>query len=1831
MQNLLNAIAKKLAAVAAVGSLILASSGIWLTFMAEPAGASTGNTSVSLMPDFTPGAVGGHSSLELGTRVSTDSDGWVTSVRFFKYVEDTSVHTAHIWAQNGTLLGEQAFTNETAEGWQTLTLDTPVLIAAGSQFTVSVYSTDYYFAGSNFATHTAGPLSIDTGYYNYTNPSAFPNQTVGTNYAVDFNFSYDDYLPAGPLNQSGAMKMTLKIDNPGESFIAPLQGTVDNITIDWGDGSAVEGPFNSASWPNHSYSTPGIYHVTVDGNTLSQWGAYGYSAGPLMSVDSFGTLGTTAYPWGFEDAQKLVSLPSSLPPGVTNLEYMLAADRSFNQDISNWNVSTVTNMEGTFLGTEKFNAPLDAWNVSSVTNMHVMLAGSKFNQTLEHWNTSSVQDFSSTFASSKFNQPIGVWDTSSATTMAGMFEGNWVFNQNVSNWDTHNVVSMERMFSGFFNNGSTSNDQANPLLTDGNKWNVSNVQNFGGLFENKPFNQDISNWNVSSGTNFDGMFNNNQVFDQNLSSWNLPSALSTRYMFSGSKFTNAGQPLVADASHWNLSKAQDLSNMFVGSILDIDFSSFDFSSATAMGGTFAGMPNFNNGGKPLTLKTPKLQVAYSMFSGDPLLNVPINLDATSLLYASGMFTNDPIFNQDLSGWNTANLQDASSMFSYALAFDNGGQPMAWNTSSLTSTNAMFKHALSFNRDISGWDFSKVTDASFMFCEDALFNQPVGAWNTANLTWSQSMFENASAFDQPLANWNTGKLRGAYGMFASTKFNQDISGWNTANLEDMRWMFGNTSAFNQPIGLWNTSKVAYTSSMFNGAQAFNQDLSNWDLRKLTSADTMFANSKFNGSVANWNLASLTNSRIMFGSDHVFNQSLATWKTPVLTYAEQTFYDTPALDQDFSGFDINHIQYADNMFTRSGLSPANYSKLLNAWAAAPHKANVTFKASYVKYSAAGQAGRDSLTGTSNWNISDAGLFTLQIPTITTPPTATGITYGQTLASSTLSGGVASVAGSFSFASVSAAPNAGSYEASVTFSPTDTGNYSAVNFTVPLTVAKAARILTSQASSSNWNFDQLFNAAVIADAGTGSPTYAIDSGSSAICSVQSGTGQLTAIRAGTCSVTAEIAADDNYLGATYAGQFNIDAVAPGSATNIAVTTHITDAHVTWGLPSTDGGTDITGYLVSLTDGTNTFTCNAGAQDEFCDITGLDPNTQYSVTVITKAAGGALSSAPSEATVAQTLPSPTPTETQTPSPTPTETQTPSPTPTETSTPTASVSETPTPSASASPTDSAPANQTATPSDTPSPTASDTASPTLSATDATVTLATPTDTPAGHVDLRPYKPIDPIATDPAGVAQKTVAAVTLVTAVSAAGAAVAAAAGAASGAASGAAASGSAGGASGGSGGAAGAKAESKGEGKQNDSKDSLEETAHLRHLAKGRIDDALKLADAKNWGDKLPLWAVPAVIALDVPPKRVARSFARILPLASKLFVDGTYLRAMFGSLWLIPTFVAAGVAALGVSEAHGLLVLPSTAVLSTIVAIGIFDVFAGFVGAAVLALGLAFTAGIWSAGDVRFLFGIIALGVTPRLIAGAFRTLRRPRLETKLYLWERFIDLVAAPMLAAWASLQIVRMLPVLSGIDLPVENLASVIPTLVAVCMLIRVALEEIAGRFFPIRIEITQPEKLPQPPVGQLLVSITLRFGTFAFIAASLIGVSWHLYVGALLFVLPNLLTIVQNRLPNSTTLYHLMPQGLATLALTLWLGALSLVALTAVFGETPELARIGFVLLPLPSLAMSILKLFGRHGKSGEPRFYAHPRMVWFYRVGGLVVLYLTAELIHVINTTNLF
>jgi alpha-L-arabinofuranosidase len=76
----------------------------------------------------------------------------------------------------------------------------------------------------------------------------------------------------------------------------------------------------------------------------------------------------------------------------------------------------------------------------------------------------------------------------------------------------------------------------------------------------------------------------------------------------------------------------------------------------------------------------------------------------------------------------------------------------------------------------------------------------------------------------------------------------------------------------------------------------------------------------------------------------------------------------------------------------------------------------------------------------------------PTVSAWPTASAITYGQTLASSTLSGGTASVTGSFSWTTSTTAPGAGSPSEGVTFTPTDTTDYNTVAGSVGVTVNKA-----------------------------------------------------------------------------------------------------------------------------------------------------------------------------------------------------------------------------------------------------------------------------------------------------------------------------------------------------------------------------------------------------------------------------------------------------------------------------------------------------------------------------------------------------------------------------------------------------------------------------------------------------------------------------------------------------------------------------------------------------------------------------------------------------------
>ena len=137
--------------------------------------------------------------LTLGIRLTTTESGYVTKVLFAKDVNNTGPHTGTVWDAAGNVLAQKAFTNETAEGWQEVTLDPPARIIAGDTFTVGFSLDNHIFASkADFPRQSSGPLTLSGagGYYNYTSDvSGFPGGVTGTNYGVDLEFMSDVSMP----------------------------------------------------------------------------------------------------------------------------------------------------------------------------------------------------------------------------------------------------------------------------------------------------------------------------------------------------------------------------------------------------------------------------------------------------------------------------------------------------------------------------------------------------------------------------------------------------------------------------------------------------------------------------------------------------------------------------------------------------------------------------------------------------------------------------------------------------------------------------------------------------------------------------------------------------------------------------------------------------------------------------------------------------------------------------------------------------------------------------------------------------------------------------------------------------------------------------------------------------------------------------------------------------------------------------------------------------------------------------------------------------------------------------------------------------------------------------------------------------------------------------------------------------------------------------------------------------------------------------------------------------------------------------------------------------
>ncbi len=184
-------------------------------------------------------SVADSSGVEVGVTFVPDADGFVSSVRFYKGAGNTGTHVGTLWTSNGTVLASGTFSNETASGWQTLTLPSAVPVTGGTRYVVSYFAPAGHYSGDNYTfslrDYRAAPLAapgrqsgVLNGVYNVGH--GFPTSSFNdSNYYVDVLYTIDDTTPPAvtvlsPLPGSSSVATTV---NPSATFAA----TVDPSSV----------------------------------------------------------------------------------------------------------------------------------------------------------------------------------------------------------------------------------------------------------------------------------------------------------------------------------------------------------------------------------------------------------------------------------------------------------------------------------------------------------------------------------------------------------------------------------------------------------------------------------------------------------------------------------------------------------------------------------------------------------------------------------------------------------------------------------------------------------------------------------------------------------------------------------------------------------------------------------------------------------------------------------------------------------------------------------------------------------------------------------------------------------------------------------------------------------------------------------------------------------------------------------------------------------------------------------------------------------------------------------------------------------------------------------------------------------------------------------------------------------------------------------------------------------------------------------------------------------------------------------------------------------------
>ena len=217
------------------------------------------------------------SSVELGTRFTTDSNGYITALRFYKDPASTGTHIGSLWSVGGTLLGQVTFTNETASGWQQAALPSPVPVTAGTTYVASYHTQSY--ASTEWAFAATG--HVDSG------PLHAPSDTPGAPNGV-YKYGSSPVFPTSTYDSSNYFVSPVYVSSLGP---ASVPGAPSGVSAVGGDASA------TVSWtaPAANGSPISSYSVTPFVGSVAQSAVVVSGSPPATSTVVTGLSNGTSY------------------------------------------------------------------------------------------------------------------------------------------------------------------------------------------------------------------------------------------------------------------------------------------------------------------------------------------------------------------------------------------------------------------------------------------------------------------------------------------------------------------------------------------------------------------------------------------------------------------------------------------------------------------------------------------------------------------------------------------------------------------------------------------------------------------------------------------------------------------------------------------------------------------------------------------------------------------------------------------------------------------------------------------------------------------------------------------------------------------------------------------------------------------------------------------------------------------------------------------------------------------------------------------------------------------------------------------------------------------------------------------------------------------------------------------------------------------------------------------------------------------------------------------------------------------------------------------------